>query len=230
MTAFDVLAAGAAQGALQCFASVQGVTLRGHFGPVGGNRARLLAGEPCDIVILTGTMIDELMASGHVVAGTRRDLGRVATAIAVMAGTPHPSVSNSEGLRKTLAGASAIFIPDPAQATAGAHAVKILEGLGLGEVLAARLRVHPGGMKAMAALAASGAKGAIGCTQVTEILATPGIELVAPLPTPHDLVTTYAAGVAVHSPRQAEARDFIEAFCDGAGRNIRIAAGFDCAA
>ena len=38
-------------------------------------------------------------------------------------------------------------------------------------------------------------EGALGCTQVTEILYTPGLTLAGPLPEPFGLATAYAAGV-----------------------------------
>jgi hypothetical protein len=46
----------------------------------------------------------------------------------------------------------------------------------------------------MRALAESGPPGALGCTQVTEILYTPGLALAGPLPEPFGLSTVYAAG------------------------------------
>src|SRR5450631_1524309 len=60
-TALHVLSAGAAQGivgAVQpAYSSVTAGDIRASFGAVGAIKAKLLAGEPCDVVILTATLI-----------------------------------------------------------------------------------------------------------------------------------------------------------------------------
>ena len=104
------------------------------------------------------------------------------TGVAVRAGDPAPAVGDAAGLRAALLAADAIYFPDPKLATAGIHFAKVLERLGIGADVAARLQPHPNGATAMRALAQSGAARPIGCTQVTEILSTPGVTLVGPLP------------------------------------------------
>ena len=58
-----------------------------------------------------------------------------------------------------------------------------------------RLRPYPNGATAMRALAGARRTSPIGCTQVTEILNTPGVALVGPLPKQFELATVYTAGV-----------------------------------
>ena len=58
----------------------------------------------------------------------------------------------------------------------------------------------------MRALAQSRAARPIGCTQVTEILSTPGVTLVGPLPKEFELATVYTAGVCTKAALPAEAR------------------------
>src|SRR5215218_3487745 len=65
-----------------------------NFGAVGAMKARVVAGEPADVIILTAALIDELIQQGLVVAGSRVDLGKVGTGVAVRAGTPLPDVSD----------------------------------------------------------------------------------------------------------------------------------------
>lgn len=58
---------------------------------VGGVDAarRVAAGEAFDLVVLGSGALDKLVASGHVLAGSRVDLVRSATAVAVPAGNPY---------------------------------------------------------------------------------------------------------------------------------------------
>src|SRR3954466_2758881 len=95
--------------------------VQGTFGAVGAMRDKLLAGEPCDVVILTRALIDELTRQGDAVAGSARDLGVVMTGVAVKSGEPAPDVSTREALRAALQRASAVYFPDPQKATAGIH-------------------------------------------------------------------------------------------------------------
>jgi hypothetical protein len=60
--------------------------------------------------------------------------------------------------------------------------MKVLHGLGIAETVASKLRPFPNGNTAMNAMAACEDPHVIGCTQVTEILITQGVDLVANLP------------------------------------------------
>ena len=79
----------------------------------------------------------------------------------------------------------------------------------------------------MRALAESGAPGALGCTQVTEILYTPGLTLAGPLPEPFGLATIYAAGVSARASEPALAAAFIELLSGDGAAGERRAGGFD---
>ena len=102
-----VLSAGAAQGLVEAlaprFLAETGVALRTTFGAVGAIREKLLAGDRCDALILTEAMIDELAASGHVVAATRAALGRVRTGIGVRTGDALPDITSRAALERSLA-------------------------------------------------------------------------------------------------------------------------------
>jgi len=139
------------------------------------------------------------------------DIAKVATAIAVRRGDPLPDMSTAQGLRTALSQADAIHFPDPAQATAGIHFAGVIRKLGLWGQVAGRLQLAPNGATAMRALAASTASRPIGCTQETEILTTPGVVLVAPLPPGCELVTTYTAAVTSRAAAPAEAAALVAA-------------------
>ena len=66
----------------------------------------------------------------------------------------------------------------------------------------------------------------IGCTQATEILATPGVKLVAPLPAGHDLTTVYTAATSINAAEPRAAADFIASLTGEGARALRAAAGF----
>ena len=221
----NFISAGAAQGLVTRLAATLRVEVAGSFGAVGAMIEKFRAGEPCDVVILTRKQVDGLEGEGLVVAGTVADLGAVPTSVAMRSGEAVPDVSGADGLRAALLASEAIHFPDPAKATAGIHFASVLERLGIAAQVKDRLSVHPNGMTAMRALAASKGR-AIGCTQATEILATPGVSLVAPLPPGFDLVTTYTAAVSARAADVARAREFVESLTGDATRGSRAKAGF----
>lgn len=229
--ALNLLSGGAAQGlvsALQApFQAEGGPAVEGTFGAVGAMQDKLLAGTPCDVVILSEALVTQLITSGHVASGSARALGRVSTGLAVKAGTPLPEVGSAADLKAALQAASGIYFPDPVKATAGIHFFKVLRELGLDSTLAGRLRTFPNGATAMREMVASPAADVIGCTQVTEILITPGAQWVAPLPPGCELATVYTAAVC-SGARQPEAAAQLVGLLSGPDSAAqRRAAGFD---
>ena len=219
------LSAGAAHPIVHTVARAAGVEVEGSFGAVGAILERFNADEPCDVVILTRKQVDALESQGRVVAGSSADLGRVATSIAAREGKPQPDVSTGEALREALLAAEGIFFPDPAKATAGIHFMQVLEKLGIVEQVRAGLQVFPNGATAMREMAQSKRR-CLGCTQATEILATPGVKLVGPLPEGYDLVTTYVAAVNAKARNARGASAFVTRLTGDATRDDRRAAGF----
>jgi molybdate transport system substrate-binding protein len=221
----NFIAAGAAQGLATSLANDAGVEVAGSFGAVGAMHEKFIAGEACDVVILTHAQIADLSAQGRVDSLTCADLGSVPTAIAVRASDPAPDVSGEAPLRTALLAADAIYFPDPAKSTAGIHFSKVLDLLCERAQVASRLKTFPNGATAMRAMA--DAKGhPIGCTQATEILATPGIKLVASLPPGFGLETVYTAAVSRSATDPEGAARFVERLTGESTRDVRGRAGF----
>jgi molybdate transport system substrate-binding protein len=189
-------------------------------------KQKLIDGAPCDVVILTAALIEQLTASGHVVAGSARHLGPVKTGVAVKHGTPWPQVETAEQLKAAMLAATGIYFPDPQLATAGIHFMKVLHGLGIAETVASKLRPYPNGNTAMNAMAACDDPHVIGCTQVTEILITEGVDLVANLPLEFELATMYTAGVRSTSPCKVEAQAMIDILTSPEQAELRAKGGF----
>jgi molybdate transport system substrate-binding protein len=135
-------------------------------------------------------------------------------------------VATPDALRESLRKASAIYFPDPQLATAGIHFMKVLQKLGVADELADRLRPHPNGATAMKAMGLSKDPKAIGCTQVTEILSTPGVQLVGDLPKAHELATMYTAVLAKRARQVDMAQVLIAHLASPALAELRAELGF----
>lgn len=229
MATIRILSGGAAQGLVSAVAPQlrsMGHEIDGLFGAVGAMRAALSEGRPADLVILTAKIVGELAAAGTVHSDSVSDLGDVETAIAVRKGDALPAVADEKGLRAALLAADAIYFPDPKLATAGIHFAGVLERLGIADTVRHRLRTFPNGATAMAALARATEKRPIGCTQVTEIRATAGAQLVAPLPPGFGLTTRYTGAVATHAGESDAARMLLDLLVSPGSAAARQEAGF----
>jgi molybdate transport system substrate-binding protein len=226
----QVISGGAAQGlvtALESALTARGVTVSGTFGAVGAMRDKLLAGAPCDLLILTEAIVRELEQQGRLVPGSSRPLGRVRTGVAVKAGEALPVVDSARALSDLLLRATAIYIPDALKSTAGIHFMSVLRRLGIDQQLADRLRTFPNGATAMREMAANGEPGSVGCTQVTEILYTPGVQLAGGLPAEFELATVYTAAVCTAATQPEAARVAADLLASDEASSVRRAGGFD---
>src|SRR5258708_27206666 len=210
----SLLCAGAARGLVAAlepaFTAANGVAIDGTFGAVGALHEELLAGAPCDVVVLTSALIATLERDGHVVPDSASSLGLVRTGIAVRAAESAPDIHDAASLRGALRNATRLYFPDPERATAGIHFVAVLRRLGIHGHVAGRCVTFPNGATAMRALADSRQRGELGCTQVTEINYTPGVALAGALPAGFDLATAYVAPGCTRGPDDPNPRRFVQ--------------------
>ena len=231
MSEIHVLSGGAAQGLVtrlrERFKAEQNCDIVGTFGAVGMMKDQLLAGASCDVLILTDALIAQLLASGQVAAGSARDLGVVKTGVAVKTGEKTVDVGSPAALKAALQAASGIYFPDPIKSTAGIHVMKIIRELDLEAELATRLRPFANGAAAMKAMAEANEPGLLGCTQATEIIFTPGVDLIAPLPKEFELATTYTAAVCAQSGQVSPAAELIALMVRPDVAALRLDCGFE---
>ena len=231
MATLNIFSAGAAQAVVtriaEKFQRVSGNPVNAAYGAVGAMKARIVAGETADVIVLTAALIDELIQQGLVVAGSRIDLGKVGTGVAVRAGTPLPDVSNATVLRGNILAATKIVCPDPAVATAGKVVLNVLDRLGIAGQVKERLQYFPNGYAAMAHLAQSTGMREMGITQITEIIANRGVTLVGPLPPMLQNIAVYSVGLAAHSAHPERAQEFIRHLTGFKAQAVLCAAGFD---
>jgi molybdate transport system substrate-binding protein len=228
--ALEVLCAGAVKSAIaelvRDFECETGHALTFTYGPVGSLRARIAAGEPADVAILTRPALEEMQRQGRVLAGTIADLGRVGVAIAVREGAAAPDVSTPEALRDALLGAASIAYGDPAKGdSSGIHFAHVLDRLGIAAAVREKTAFAPLGL-AVAERVASG-EAQLGATQASVILACKGVQLAGMLPARLQHITTYSAAVVAQAESVDAAKRFVSFLTSPAARSRLAISGFD---
>ena len=94
-------------------------------------------GEAFDAAILTPEVVDELMKSGRLKAGSRADVASIELAVGIKAGAPKTSVHTADGMKRRLLAARSLTWTEGG-ASSGAT-VAMLRALGIEEQLKPRL-------------------------------------------------------------------------------------------
>jgi len=166
---------------------------------------RIHAGEPFDLFAGTPAQIDGLIKEGKVVADTRTNLVRSGVGVEVRAGAPKPDISTVEAFKQMLLNAKSIaYLKEGAS---GLYLAGLLDRLGIADAIKSKVTRPESDI--VSELVAKG-EVEIGMVAITQILTTPGVQLVGPLPPEIQSYITFQGAISSDSRAADTARELLK--------------------
>jgi molybdate transport system substrate-binding protein len=163
------------------------------------------AGDRLDVLVQIPPYVDGLIREGKLVAETRTPLVRSGIGVEVRAGATKPDVSTVEAFKRTLLDAKSIaFLNAPGS---GVYLAGLMERLGIADTIKSKVTRPDTGI--VSELVAKG-EIEIGMVVITQILTTPGVELVGPLPPEVQSYVMFVAAVSANSHAPEASRELIK--------------------
>jgi molybdate transport system substrate-binding protein len=179
--------------------------------------ARAQAGEAFDVAVGNPPTIEALIKSGHVVAGSRADIGSAGLAVAVQAGAAKPDISTADAFKRALLAAKAVAYPF--KGASGQYFVALTARLGIAREMQARLK--PMAAEDCVEVVARGEADMV-VVVATRITGVPGVDVVAPIPEVLQTRIGFAAGLSAASRKPDTAKALIAYFSGpGAAQALR---------
>jgi molybdate transport system substrate-binding protein len=185
-----------------------GNTITVDNGTTGQLKKRIEDGEAFDLLVITPAVVNELIASGKLVAGSQAKVASVNIGVMVKEGAPKPDISTVDKFKQALLTAKSVAYIDPKSGgSSGIYIDKLLEKLGVADQVRPKAKLKQGGH--VADLIVSG-EAELGIHQISEIVVVKGAALVGPLPKEIQDTTTYAAGVSASAKDKGAIKELIE--------------------
>ena len=186
-----------------------------------GFARRLTAGEPVDVIISGSASMEEWIRGGSILAATRTDIARSGIGVEVREGRPKPDIGSVEAFKRALLAAKSIAY---LKVGSGIHVEKVIERLGIGDAIKAKVTRPESDI--VSELVARG-EVELGIVVITQILTTPGVALVGPLPAELQSHVMFSAGVSARSKAPAAARQLIEFLAAPAAKTVMRRQGME---
>jgi molybdate transport system substrate-binding protein len=167
---------------------------------------RINDGERFDVFISPPHQMNQLVKNGKIIANTRTAIARSRIGIEVRAGDSKPDISSVDAFKRALLNAKSIGYLKP-EGTSGAYLAGLFDRLGIAEAIKSKI-IRPE-TDIVSELVAKG-EIELGMVVITQILTTPGVELVGPIPCELQFYVAWSGGVSANSAAPNVAKALIK--------------------
>jgi len=209
------------------YESASGVKIVSAYGASIGNASdsipsRLARGEKFDIIILADSALDQFIAQGQAVPGSRVDLGRSLIGASVKKGTPKPDISTVSALKNAVLNAKSIAYSASASGTYLSE--ELFPRLGVWPQIEAKSRKI---MSERVGTVLERGEAELGFQQVSELLPFSGLDFLGPLPDEVQQKVFFSAGIVQGAPNLEGARRFIRYLASPAAASVIRGTGLE---
>ena len=150
--------------------------------------------------------MNQLIQNNKIIANTRTAIARSGIGVEVRAGESKPDISSVDAFKRALLKAKSIGYLKP-EGTSGVYLAGLFDRLGIAEAVKSKV-IRPE-TDIVSELVAKG-EIELGMVVITQILTTPGVELVGPIPRELQFYVAWSGGVSANSAAPNVARELIE--------------------
>ena len=162
------------------------------------------AGEAFDVAVGNPSTIEQLIASGHVVAGSLTDFGASGLAVGIRAGAAKPAIGTVEDFKRTLLAAKAVAYP--AHGASGLYFAGLVDRLRLAREMQGKLMPMPA--EDCVEVVARGEADMV-VVVATRLVGVAGLDVVGPIPEELQTKIGFAAGLSASAKDADAAKAFI---------------------
>jgi ABC-type molybdate transport system, periplasmic component len=162
------------------------------------------AGEAFDVAVGNPSTIEQLIASGHVVADSYVDIGTAGLAVGVRAGADKPDLASIDGFKRALMAANAVAFP--AHGASGLYFVGLVDRMGIKREMQGKLK--PMTAEDCVEVVARGEAEMV-VVVAPRIADVPGVELVGLIPEELQTKIGFAAGLSISTQEPDAAKALI---------------------
>jgi len=167
---------------------------------------RIREGEHFDVFIGSPVQMNRVIQNNKIIADTRTAIAHSGIGVEVRAGAPKPDISSVEAFRQALLNAKSIGYLKQ-EGTSGAYLHDLFDRIGISDAIRSKI-VRP----EADIVSERVAKGEIelGMVVITQIMTTPGVDLVGPIPREVQSYVRWSGGVSANSSAPQAAKALIE--------------------
>jgi molybdate transport system substrate-binding protein len=168
-------------------------------------KKKIEAGESFDVAVLNPPVIDALIKSGKIVAGSRADIGRSGLGVAVRSGAPKPDIDSVDAFKRTLLSAKAVAYPG--KGASGLYFVSLLDRIGIAAEMKPKLK--PMAAEDTVEVVARGEADMV-VVVATRITGVAGVDVVGPIPEALQTKIGFSAALSAAAKEPEAAKALIE--------------------
>lgn len=207
------------------FERASGHKLNISYGALGVVTKRIQDGETADVVILPRLGIDTLVKEGKASAGDVTVIAHSNMGVAVRKGAAKPDISTPEAFKRTLLAAKSIIYANPeGGGPSGWHMAKVMQQLGIANEM--KPKTTFANTTDFGAVMGSG-KAELALYQMQNLVQTPGIEIVGPLPGNLQETTVFAAAIMAGTKNAGAGKALINFLRTAESAKVMKAKGLD---